>query len=232
VQRRRCSIGDLGPGESVSAVVTVAVPPSQPAGTITNVVDVASPTPDPNPGRRTAQASVEVQLEADVSVVKTIATNPVVAGQTISYDIVVTNNGPSDAVNVTLVDPFPPGTAFVSGSAPPVTACEISAEDLPVVTCVLPRLPTGGSVSGELILGIPASATGTITNTAVVGSEALDPQDADNVSTATAPIVAADSAVDLVVTTSGPAELLAGDSFTYDISVANEGVHFDCSDSY
>src|SRR5262249_55292704 len=36
-----CTFGDVLPGQSVSAVVTVRVPPSQPAGTITNVVTAA-----------------------------------------------------------------------------------------------------------------------------------------------------------------------------------------------
>ena len=219
-----CAIGDLLPGQSVSALVTVAVPASHPPGPITNTVDASSPTPDPNPGRRLAQATAQVSLLADVEVVKTLITNPIVAGQPVTYGFTVTNHGPSDAVNTTLVDPFPPGTVFVGGTTPPGTVCDVNLTDAPAVSCILPVLAVGQTVTGTLSLATDPTLTGTLSNTAVVGSEALDRLDANNTSTATGPIIAADSAVDLVVTKTGPATLAAGGTFAYDLTVANTGV--------
>ena len=133
-----CTVGDLIPGETISATVTVAVPPSMPAGTITNVIGASTLTPVPSTQALTAVASTEVVLEADLSVTKTLATNPVVAGLPVVYDFTVTNDGPSDAVNATLLDAFPPGTSFFDGVVPPDTVCEVSEVELPTVSCVLP----------------------------------------------------------------------------------------------
>ena len=107
-----CTVGDLIPGETISATVTVAVPPSMPAGTITNVVGASTPTPVPSTQALTAVASTEVVLEADLSVTKTLATDPVVAGLPVVYDFTVTNAGPSDAINPRSSTPSRPGRAF------------------------------------------------------------------------------------------------------------------------
>ena len=186
-----------------------------PAGTITNVVNASTPTPGTSLASLTAVASTEVVLEADLSVTKTLATNPVVAGLPVVYDFTVTNAGPSDAINATLIDAFPPGTSYAGGLTPPGTVCEVSEVELPAVSCVLTSLPAGETVTGQLILDTSPDLTGTIVNTGIVGSDALDPDDSDNVSTSSATVVAADSAVDLAVTKTGPAELQAGGTFSY-----------------
>ena len=136
-----CDVGDLAPGESFSAVLTIAVPPSAASGTLTNVATASSPTPDPNPGRRTATADVLVQLVADVSVVKTLLTNPVVPGQPVTYRIDVADAGPSDAINGTFVDPLPPGTTLAGGSPPPGATCRVDTTKVtPAIDCTMARL--------------------------------------------------------------------------------------------
>src|SRR5262249_7125362 len=54
---------------------------------------------------------------ADLAVTKTDTPDPVVAGQSLTYTISVTNNGPSDAEGVTLTDNFPPGLTFQGANA-------------------------------------------------------------------------------------------------------------------
>ena len=51
---------------------------------------------------------------ADVTVTKTTAAGPVLAGNDITYTITVLNTGPSDAQTVALTDPLPADTTFVS----------------------------------------------------------------------------------------------------------------------
>ena len=79
-------------------------------------------------------------------------------------------------------------------------------------------------MTGQLVLDTSPDLTGTLVNTGIVGSDALDPDNSDNASTSSATVVAADSSVDLAVTKSGPAELEAGGTFSYFVTVANEGV--------
>ena len=65
------------------------------------------------------------------------------------------------------------------------------------------RLAAGESVSGTITLATDPGLTGTLTNTGTVGAEALDFEDADNTSTAAAPV--GGPVADLSVTKSGPA---------------------------
>jgi uncharacterized repeat protein (TIGR01451 family) len=53
---------------------------------------------------------------ADLIISKTGTPNPVVAGTNLTYSIRVENCGPSPAINVSVSDPIPAGTTFVSAS--------------------------------------------------------------------------------------------------------------------
>src|SRR5206468_7856787 len=82
--------------------------------TITNRADVSSTTADSNTGNNSSTATTTVATSADVSVTKTDSPDPVTAGQNLTYTIIVTNNGPSDAQGVSLTDTIPANTTFVS----------------------------------------------------------------------------------------------------------------------
>ncbi|NJL34878.1 MAG: DUF11 domain-containing protein [Chloroflexaceae bacterium] len=73
---------------------------------------------------------------ADLSVVKQ-ADRQVRAGTPLAYTLIVTNNGPSDASPVVVVDTLPAGTTFVEGSS----ECQIDSTYAdPTVVCVYPSL--------------------------------------------------------------------------------------------
>jgi uncharacterized repeat protein (TIGR01451 family) len=182
-----CDVGDLAPGESASIDVVVDLAVSFPPGAITNVAAVSSPTPDPNPARRIASAQTNVIRNADITVVKSLATDPLIAGQPVTYNLTITNAGPSDAVEATITDAIPPGTSLVDGSiggGPPCLATDF--DNVPTVTCVAPSVPVNGTVTGTLTLATTTALTGNLRNTAVAGAEALDRFDAGNTSTAEA----------------------------------------------
>ena len=52
---------------------------------------------------------------ADLSIVKS-GPATVVAGGSVSYSLVVANNGPSDAANLSVTDTLPAGVTFVSAT--------------------------------------------------------------------------------------------------------------------
>ena len=69
---------------------------------------------DPDGSNDDATEATAVDEQADLSITKTDDADPVVAGTDLTYTLVVTNDGPSDATNVVVTDPLPAGTSFVS----------------------------------------------------------------------------------------------------------------------
>ena len=80
-----------------------------PPGTIANTATITPPAavPDFNPANNTAMASAPIATSADLRVTKS---GPATGqrGNNVTYTIVVTNAGPSDAQNVVVTDPTPP----------------------------------------------------------------------------------------------------------------------------
>jgi uncharacterized repeat protein (TIGR01451 family) len=116
---------------------------------------------------------------ADMSVVQTA---PAGAGvlQPITYNILVTNGGPSPATNATLTDTLPAGVQFVSASSGQGTCTQTGG----VVTCGLGSVPSGSSVTATVVV-TAGLLPGTLHNTATVNATEADPNLANNTSTAT-----------------------------------------------
>lgn len=111
---------------------------------------------------------------ADLSVTKTDSPDPVSRGDTLTYSIVVSNQGPASAAAVQLTDALPASVRFVSVTS---TAGSCSEAD-GTVTCSLGDLANGGSVT--VTITVTARRDGTVTNTAQVSSLSPDPNLANN----------------------------------------------------
>ncbi|WP_053956605.1 DUF7507 domain-containing protein [Inediibacterium massiliense] len=209
------NIGTMVPGGTVTILIRGTVDPSC-TGTITNTARVDSTTPDPDPTNNTSTVETRVETSADVSVVKTINPDPVVAGEEATYTMVVCNAGPSDAQNVSLTDAMP--------------ACILNPEyslDGGVTWAAWTGVVNLGTIAeGDcvtvLIRGtVDPSCTGTITNTARVDSTTPDPDPTNNETTIVIPI---DTSADLsIVKIINPAPVVAGEEVTYTIEVTNAG---------
>ena len=104
-----CSLGTIAAGGNATISVTYTVPSSATAGDRTNSVTVCATTADPVPGNNSASDTTTVVRSADLADLKTVNPNPVIAGNLITYTILVTNQGPSDADGVVLTDSLPAG---------------------------------------------------------------------------------------------------------------------------
>ena len=104
------SIGDLAVGERVTVLLRGVVDPLT-TGILTNVAQVSSPTPDPNPDNNTATVETPVTEQADLSVVKVGAPKPAAVGDLVTYTLAVANAGPVNAENTVLSDPLPDALA-------------------------------------------------------------------------------------------------------------------------
>ena len=85
----------------------------------------------------------------DVSITKTGTPNPVDEGQTLTYTLVVTNNGPSAASGVVVTDPLPTtDVTYVSSSTTLGGPCMFAGV---TVTCPIGAMPVGASATITIV---------------------------------------------------------------------------------
>src|SRR6476620_9724983 len=122
--------------------------------------------------------------EADLAITKTDSTDPVIAGNDLTYTVTVTNNGPDAATSITVTDNLPAESAFVSCSSTGGGVCGGSGNNQ-IVTFA--SLASGQSETITFVANVNCSiADGTmINNTATVSSLTFDPDTTNNSSTTT-----------------------------------------------
>ena len=174
-----CALGTLANGASMTITSMYAVPANYAgANPIVNTANVGSDTPDPNGSNNTGSATTPVVVtapSADLSIVKT---GPITAtaGSSVTYTLLVANQGPDAVPDAMISDATPIGLSFVSASAP-------CASGFP---CTLGALANGASVTLTVTYAIDASYIGPVVNTASVNSATVpDPTPNDNSSSVT-----------------------------------------------
>jgi uncharacterized repeat protein (TIGR01451 family) len=119
---------------------------------------------------------------ADLSVTKTDTPDPVTVGSNITYTITVQNGNGLTASNAGLTDPTPPGTTFVSMTAPAgwtVTTPPVGGTGN--VTAVIASFPANTTAVFTLVLQVdPNAKPGIVTNTAAITSTTPDPNSGNN----------------------------------------------------
>lgn len=184
---------------------------------------------------------------ADLRISKRGAPNPVVAGQPLTYTLVITNSGPTAASNITIVDTLPAGVNFVGLSSIQVSngtgaALQGTSQTL---TGTVSLLNAGGIITVTARTLVSVSATGTtLVNTAsvttttdsnvsnntantsntLITSTPLPTATATATSTPTPTSTATPGTADLHIQKTGaPASVRAGDYLTYTVIVVNQG---------
>ena len=151
-----CTLGTLSPSQSIPIALTVQVGPGVAAGTIIqNTASVSHADTDPTPANNTSTASAPpVTTIADLSTTKAAVEASVTPGATFTYQIVVTNNGPANALNVLVTDTLPAPLAFVSSPS----GCAAVGQN---VSCgPEPDVTAGGSLSFTIAVRLDPSYTG------------------------------------------------------------------------
>ena len=161
---------------------------------------------------------------ADLSVLKTAGSDPVVAGADLAWTITVSNAGPDPATGVSWSDPLPASTTFVSLSAPGGWSCTTPAPGAGgTVSCEIAAFGVGSATFTLVGRVAPDLATGTaIVNTATLAATtSTDPNPGNDSATAT---VTARSEADFQLTkTAAPEPVTAGGTLTYTLTVVNPG---------
>jgi large repetitive protein len=215
-------LGSMAAGAADTTTIVVAVSPSA-TGSLTNTVTVSGNQPDPNPSNNTSTVTTQVAQSVDLALVKTATPNPVTAGNQLTYTLTATNNGPSNATGVTIVDTLPAGTMYVSASGQGSPA--LSGQTL---TLNVGNLASGASATSTVIVTVGSTVTGTITNTAVVSGNQADPNLANNTATVSTQVnapVHQQSYTDLkIVKTAQPNPVSVGATLTYTLVVSNNSL--------
>jgi uncharacterized repeat protein (TIGR01451 family) len=217
-----CNIATLAAGATATFTLVVHTTASVSGGML-NTANVSSTSSDPNNANNSASAATNI-VTADISVTKNGSPATVAAGSPITYTIVVTNNGPANATNVTMSDTLPPNTTFnsLNQSGPAFICTTPAAGGTGTVNCSTATLVNGASTTFTLVVNtLSTTPAGTISNTANVGSGSpLDPTPGNNQATADTTI----ALVDLSLTkTASPGPYYVGAPVTFTLTVTNNG---------
>lgn len=161
-------------------------------------------------------------LEADYAVTKTVDTTTVVVGDTVTFTVAITNDGPHDLTDfnrdaaLRVTDVLPAGLTLVAATP------SAGTYDAGTGLWELETLAVGASET--LTLAATVDAEGTFTNTATLtGSELPDPNDANDAASVAVTAVAPGPAVTITLTPLDPPIVIPpeGGRFGFEIAVTN-----------
>jgi uncharacterized repeat protein (TIGR01451 family) len=173
---------NIASGSSDTFSVVVFAPASLSNGASFNdTASVSASNPDPNTANNSATvigSIVNNNPNADLGV---NVTGPSTAneGATVTYNLTVTNAGPSSALAVVLTNTLPANLSFTSASASQGTFSASNG----VVTFTVGTVASGGTVTASVTA--QANEDGSATDTASVSSSSPDPNTANNSASAT-----------------------------------------------
>ncbi|MBK6768224.1 MAG: DUF11 domain-containing protein [Ardenticatenales bacterium] len=267
-----CTIGSMGPvgitqcttGTPLPTVATITLvvrtcPEAACGAPIRNTATVAggpvgcaSNLADPTPANNTAFVDTTVQTRSDLSITKTKTSPPgnfVIAGQNVTYSVVVTNAGPSNSPNTVMLDTLPVQTSFVSATPTQGTCSHLNG----VVTCAIGTLgpvgiaqcttgtPFPTQVTITIVVNVPLDTPSSdptcgcngspLTNVASVTggtpnclSQLPDPTPANNTASLVTQVSAGADVVVAAPEIAGPECFAAGDELTITQAFSNDGV--------
>ncbi|HMP41758.1 MAG TPA: hypothetical protein PKA05_15370, partial [Roseiflexaceae bacterium] len=198
--------------------------PSSWTGNIATSVSTTAPAgvTDPNTANNSANDTVGTIQVADLAISKTVSPATLVPGNPITYTLVITNNGPSDANGATVIDTFPSEISGISwtcsattGSTCPASGSGNINHTLSLTASHVATFIINGTIAGNARGNLVNSATVSVpggvqdnvgSNNSSISDQALSPQ--------------VDVAVQLTSTT---AALVPGLAASYTITVTNSG---------
>jgi uncharacterized repeat protein (TIGR01451 family) len=170
-----CNLGNLDSGAHRQVTIQAKVDSST-QGILTNSASVTGNESEPNEGNNSATEDTTVNTEADLAVTQNSSPNLVLPGDGLTYHITVTNNGPSDALGVTLTDALPSGVSFQS-STPGAPTCTHAGG---TVICNLDDLINADTATVDILVTVAPGAEGNLANTTNVSSSTFDPKSNNN----------------------------------------------------
>lgn len=178
-----CDLGNIT--TSVAVVIEIVTEVKAGAsGEIENGARVSGSNLDLEPDNDEATSTTPITpLAADLALKKTAASNsPARVGDTITYTLAASNNGPDPSPESVVTDNLPTTLTYVSDDG----GCDTSA--LPKVECDLGTLANGETKSFNIVTRVAGTPGGSIVNTAAVRGARTDPVSSNNPDSAQTPI--------------------------------------------
>ncbi|MDX1998485.1 MAG: GEVED domain-containing protein, partial [Thermoanaerobaculia bacterium] len=214
---------DLPVGATATFTVSATIDAAA-TGTLANTatVTVAGGTTDPNVSNNSATDTDTLTPQVDLAITKTDGLTTANAGAATTYTIVVTNSGPSDAVNATVADTFPVALQSPTWTcvASPLSSCAAAGSGN-LNDSVTVR--SGGTLTYTVNGTISGTFSGILSNTATVAAPGgtTDTNGANNSATDTTDVL---PVADLSISKSdGVTTAVPGLTVTYTIVAANAG---------
>ena len=210
------NLGSLANGANATVTVTVRVDSNRTTG-LNNTATVTGNETDTVPGNNSDSEPTAVVISADLEILKTDNVSPVTAGTPLTYTLLVTNHGPSDATGVIVSDPLPAGTTFVSATSTQGTFSVTNG----VVTANVGNVANNGTATVLVTVLVAASRTTELSNTATVTATPPDPNPPNNRSNRITPVT---PKIDLEIQKSDDVDpVTAGQALTYTLLILNHG---------
>ena len=180
-------------------------------GVVKNIVTASAKEYDHNPSNNRAESSVNVDPSCDLQVMKLSNQSTVNYKQLVKWNLIVKNNGPSDATRVVVLDTLPEGLTFISAQGDGTYST--------TGTWYIGDLASGQTK--ELAIITRCDEVGEFTNVAVVKCDHHDYNSSNNRAEKT---VTVPPAADLAITKSvSKVQYEVGDLIAYRIEIVNNG---------
>ncbi|AWI24430.1 Ig-like domain-containing protein [Flavobacterium pallidum] len=206
------NIGTLANAASATLTITATV---NAAGPYLNTASITGTENDPTPGNNSEGENTTPVPQSDRAVVKNVSNPAPQVGNTITFTLTATNNGPSASTNTSVTDLLPSGYTYVSSNP------SIGTYDNGTGIWNIGTLANGANATLDIVVTV--NATGSYANSASITGTENDPTPGNNASintptiTNTPPVAVDDSNntpedTTLTVANGSPNDLLQNDS--------------------
>ncbi len=204
------NLGTLAIGQTVTG--TIVIQPIAPV-IITNNASVTGDNIDLVAANNSVVTSTMVS-PADLSVSIGASPDPVQVNHNLTYTVIVTNNGPANATNVSLVNTLPLGATFISATGPQ----GVAGANGGTVALNLGTITSGSSVPVTIVVQPTQSVV--LTDTASVSADNVDPNTSNNSASVSTDVSPVDLSVGLVASANS---VIALNPITFTAAVTNAG---------
>ncbi len=171
-----CSRATAALGAAPDILLSVQLNQST-ASPMSNTASVNSATFDSNSGNNSDSESSTVTTRADLFVTISDSADPLLGGNTLTYTIASSNDGPSDAVNVSNVIELPEENSAITSITASGWTCSTATN---TVSCTRATLAAGSSANISITVDIPKDLSTIISATTTISSATTDNDSTNN----------------------------------------------------